>query len=68
MLSMTVFRGRVFGVMMTLGITFGALSPYITGLIHDMVGGYKVAYLILGISLIISGAMVLTIPSKRPHA
>ena len=34
-------RGRVFGVVMTRGIVVGALSPYVMGLIHDIVGGQK---------------------------
>jgi MFS family permease len=34
-------RGRVFGVVMTSGIVVGALSPYVMGLIHDIVGGQK---------------------------
>lgn len=61
------FRGKVFGVMMTLGIMFGALSPYITGLIHDLVGGYRLAYLILGISAMAGAGLAFTIPLKRPH-
>ena len=31
-------RGRMFGMMMTLGIMFGAVSPYFTGLMVDFMG------------------------------
>jgi MFS family permease len=58
-------RGRVFGVMMTLGITFGALSPYMAGLIHDLFGGYRAAYLIIALTGLAGAALVFKIPSKR---
>jgi len=53
-------RGRLFGVMMSFGIMFGAVSPYCMGLIHDLVGGYLVAYLVLAGSGLAGAAMVLT--------
>ena len=61
-------RGSVFGVIITLGLLLGALSPYIMELIHDALGGYRVPYLLLGISALAGAVMVLTIPSKRPYA
>ena len=60
-------RGRVFGVVMTRGIVVGALSPYVMGLIHDIVGGQEIAYLLLGISALAGAAMVFTIPPQGPH-
>ena len=58
-------RGRLFGVIMTLGIMFGAVSPYCVGLIHDAAGGYVAAYLILGASGLAGAAMVRAIPKRR---
>ena len=61
-------RGRLFGVLMTFGIMIGALSPYLTGLIYDMLGGYRTAYFALGLSGLAGGVMVFKIPAKRPHS
>ena len=61
-------RGSVFGVIMTLGNLLGALSPYVVGLIHDVLGGYRAAYLLLGISALAGAVMVFKIPAKRPYA
>lgn len=61
-------RGRLFGVLMTLGIMFGAVSPYIAGLLHDLSGGYPFAYLIIGLAGLAGAAMAFTIPSRRPYA
>jgi MFS family permease len=58
-------RGRLFGVMMTFGIMFGAVSPYCMGLIHDLAGGYFWAYLLLTVSGLAGAVMVLTFPSKK---
>jgi len=58
-------RGRLFGIMMSFGIMFGAVSPYSMGLIHDLVGGYFVAYLVLAVSGLAGAVMVLTFPKKN---
>jgi MFS family permease len=58
-------RGRLFGVMMSFGIMFGAVSPYCMGLIHDLMGGYFVAYLVLATAGLAGSAMVLTFPGKK---
>ena len=60
-------RGKVFGVLMTLGIMFGALSPYLVGLIHDLFGGYRLAYLTLGTAGTAGALLVFTIPQKRAY-
>ena len=57
-------RGRLFGIMMSFGIMFGAVSPYCMGLIHDLVGGYFVAYLVLAVSGLAGAVMVITFPKK----
>jgi predicted MFS family arabinose efflux permease len=62
------FRGRMFGMMMTVGLMAGAASPYIMGLIHDIAGGYRMAYAVLGASGLAGAALVLWIPSKRPYS
>lgn len=62
------FRGRMFGVMMTVGLMAGAVSPYIMGLIHDIAGGYRLAYVVLGTSGLAGAALVFSIPSKRPYS
>ena len=59
------FRGRLFGVLMTLGIMFGALSPYIAGVLHDVTGGYPFVYLIIGITGPAGAAMVFMIPAQK---
>ena len=60
-------RGRMFGVMMTMGIMFGAVSPYITGLIVDVLGEYTRAYQLLGLIGALGALVVFFIPSKRPY-
>jgi len=57
-------RGRLFGMMMTLGILLGALSPYAVGVIHDVSGGYALAYLVLGISALLGAGLSLLVFSK----
>ncbi len=61
-------RGRLFGVLMTLGVMFGAVSPYIAGIIHDLSGGYPVVYLVLGLSGLVGASMTFMISARRPHA
>jgi len=61
-------RGRLFGVMMTLGLMIGALSPYCMGLIHDIFSGYRMAYLILGFSGLAGAVIVFTVPSRRAYS
>ncbi|MFH1490365.1 MAG: hypothetical protein ABII06_15775, partial [Pseudomonadota bacterium] len=58
-------RGKVFGGVMTIGITLGALSPYIVGLIHDHLGGYRIAYLTLGLAGLAGAGLVFRIPARR---
>jgi len=57
-------RGRLFGMMMTLGILLGALSPYVVGVIHDVSGGYATAYLVLGISALLGAGLSVVVFSK----
>lgn len=51
-------RGRVFGFMMTLGIMFGAVSPYVTGLIYDKTDNYQTVYFVLGTSALLGAGSV----------
>ncbi len=51
-------RGRVFGFMMTLGIMFGAVSPYVTGLIYDQTGNYQTVYFVLGAAALLGAGSV----------
>jgi MFS family permease len=60
-------RGRLFGVVMTLGLMVGALSPYVMGIIHDIAGDYQAAYLLLGTSALAGAALVFTISPQRVH-
>ncbi len=57
-------RGRLFGILMTFGLLFGAVSPYIAGLIHDLSGGYPLVYLFIGLGGWVGAALVFTIPGK----
>jgi len=58
-------RGRLFGMMMTLGILLGALSPYVVGVIHDASGGYVPAYLVLGASALLGSGLGVVVLSKK---
>lgn len=60
-------RGRLFGILMTLGIMFGAVSPYMAGVIHDLTGGYPFVYFIIGLSGLAGASMVFMIPAQRPR-
>jgi len=59
-------RGRLFGVLMTLGLMFGAVSPYVAGALHDLTGGYPPVYLIIGLTGLIGAAMTFMIPKRGP--
>jgi LPXTG-motif cell wall-anchored protein len=43
---------------MTLGIMFGAVSPYATGLIYDKTGNYQTVYFILGTAALLGAGSV----------
>jgi MFS family permease len=58
-------RGKVFGILMTMGIMFGAVSPYITGLIYDTTGNYPMAYVALGSSALLGAGSVFFIRWNR---
>ena len=60
-------RGRLFGILMTLGIMFGAVSPYMAGVIHDLTGGYPFVYLIIGVAGPAGAAMSFMIPAQKSH-
>ncbi len=60
-------RGRMFGMMMTLGIMFGAVSPYFTGLMVDFMGEFSRVYLVLGLAGVAGAMVVFFIPAKRTY-
>jgi MFS family permease len=57
----TSMRGRLFGLMMTLGILMGALSPYVVGIIHDLAGGYAEAYVVLAVTALLGAGLSLVV-------
>lgn len=57
-------RGRLFGITLTVGILFGALSPYVVGVIYDVTGGYSLPYLMMGLSALGGAVFTLTVLSK----
>lgn len=61
-------RGRMNGIALTIGILIGDFSPYITGLAYDYEGGYRLAYNLLGVSVLAVASMTVVIPGERPHA
>ena len=61
-------RGRMYGITLTIGLLIGAFSPYVTGLVHDYEGGYRLVYLLLGAFALASAVMTFVIPGERPHA
>ena len=44
--------------MMTLGIMFGAVSPYVTGLIYDQTDNYQTVYFVLGTAALLGAGSV----------
>ena len=58
------YRGRVFGLMVTLGFLMGGLSPTVTGIIVDASGDYRICYLMLGVSAWIAAALTFKIPRR----
>jgi FSR family fosmidomycin resistance protein-like MFS transporter len=58
-------RGRVFGLMLTIGVLVAAVSPYVTGTVFDLTGSYLVPYLMLGGLCTFAGVMALRMPSKQ---
>ncbi len=58
-------RGRLFGVLMILGIMFVAVNPYIAGIMHDSTGGYPWVYLII---VLTGAAMAFMLPAKKKIA
>ena len=64
-----VFEGRqfgsIYGTMMLVGIAGGAAGPWVTGLLHDVTGGYAAGFwLALAASLVSAAAMWLAAPRK----
>jgi MFS family permease len=64
-----IFQGRhfgtIFGTVMFVALSGGAAGPYVTGLIHDLTGSYRLAFLIgIGVSLVSAAAIWLAAPRK----
>ncbi len=57
-------RGRLFGLTLTVGLLFGALSPYGAGMLYDLFGGYGLAYLAMGLSALLGAGLTFTLFSR----
>jgi MFS family permease len=58
--------GEIIGITMAIGQIFGALAPYLAGFIFDVTDSYVAAFMIVMITLLISGIIALVI--KNPLA
>lgn len=63
-----IFQGRhfgtIFGTVMFVALSGGAAGPYVTGLIHDLTGSYRLAFLI-GIAVSLASAAAIWMAGPR---
>lgn len=64
-----IFQGRhfgtIFGTVMFLGLAGGAAGPFVTGVLHDLLGDYRLAFMIgIAVSLLSALAIWLAAPRK----
>jgi MFS family permease len=57
--------GAIFGTLMLAAVTGGAIGPWVTGLLHDRVGNYDLAFWIaFALSIVSALAIFIAAPRK----